>query len=160
MSWRWQQVVEINEYYSGVKAVRNLAIQLARQLRMSPEEEFGLELAVDEAVTNAWKAQLVADMTNGQTLDAQNFRHVRIVQDQRTCSQPIIVTFAYNDQLLQVVVSDRGTGLLPGAQCSLDLKEDHGRGCYLMQTYMDRVSWQPLSGGGMECVLEKRLPDR
>ena len=151
-------MVEISEYYSGVKAVRNLAIQLARQLSFSPEEEFGLELAVDEAVTNAWKAQLVAELTIGQHVDTQFFQRVRVEHNQSTCNQPIIVKFSYNDELLQIMVSDQGTGFLPGAQCSLDLTEDHGRGCYLMQTYMNRVSWQPRSGGGTDCILEKELP--
>lgn len=158
MSWRWQQLVEIAEYYTGVKIVRNLATKLARQLLFSPEDEFGLELAVDEAVTNAWKAQLLADLTNGRAENADDFNQVRVDENQKTCSHPIQVFFAYNDELLQIVVTDRGTGLLPGAQCSLDLKQDHGRGCYLMQAYMDKVVWQPRKGGGTECILEKRIP--
>lgn len=117
----------INDYNTGVKTVRQYARKLARQLGFSPEGEFGLELAVDEAVTNAWEAS----------------------------PEPIRVLFLLNVELLTICVMDRGKGIDSGAKCSLNELEVNGRGCYLMQCYMDEVIWKPREGGGMCCILRK-----
>lgn len=119
----------ISDYTTGVKIVRLYARKLARQLGFSLEGEFGLELAVDEAVTNAWEAS----------------------------PEPIKVLFLLSAELLTICVLDRGKGIASGAKCSLNELEVNGRGCYLMEYYMDEVIWKPREGGGMCCILRKQI---
>lgn len=119
----------ISDYTTGVKIVRLYARKLAQHLDFSAEGVFGLELALDEAVTNAWEAS----------------------------PDPIKVLFILSTELLTICVLDRGKGLASGAKCSLNELEVNGRGCYLMQTYMDEVIWKPRKGGGMCCILKKQI---
>lgn len=129
MPAEWKYNLTINEYDSGVRLVRQFARKLARHLNFSSEDEFGLELVLDEAVSNAWEASFAT----------------------------IEVFFVLGTGFLTISILDRGKGMTSGAKCSFNELEINGRGCYLMQAYMDEVLWEPREGGGMCCILKKRV---
>ena len=72
--------------------------------------------------------------------------------------KPISVQFLLGSDRLRIIVTDGGKGFKIGAHCSIDIMGDHGRGCFLMETYMDKVTWLPLQGGGTKCIMDKKLP--
>lgn len=129
MPAEWKYNLTINDYNTGVITVRQMAKKVAQHCNFAQNDAFGLELVLDEAITNAWEAS----------------------------SSPVEIVFRLSANLLTIQVLDRGMGLALGAKCSLDALEVGGRGCYLMQAYMDEVLWENREGGGMCCTLKKRV---
>lgn len=156
--WYWQWSFCFVEYFTGVKMVRSLATCLAKQLQLNPDEEFALNLAVDEAVTNAWEAQISLGQKDEKPLEDYTFSKSKTWDNPRKVDKPILVKFLLSSDRLRIIVTDGGKGFKIGAHCSIDIMGDHGRGCFFMKTYMDKVTWLPQQGGGTKCIMDKRLP--
>ncbi len=157
-SWYWQRTFSFVEYFSGVKTVRNVASCLAKQLRLNSDEEFGLNLAMDEAITNAWEAQILLGEKEEKPLEDYSFSKSKNWDNPPIIDEPILVKFLLGSDRLRIIVTDGGKGFEIGAHCSIDIMGDHGRGCFLMKTYMDKVTWLPEQAGGTKCIMDKKLP--
>lgn len=154
----WQWSFHFAEYFTGVKIARNVATCLANQLRFNSEEEFALNLAIDEAVTNAWEAQVSLGLKEEKSLEGTTYSKSKMWDNPQKVEKPISVQFLLGSDRLRIIVTDGGKGFKIGAYCSIDIMGDHGRGCFLMETYMDKVTWLPLQGGGTKCIMDKKLP--
>jgi serine/threonine-protein kinase RsbW len=123
---------------SEVRAISPLVDRLMRQIEESqcaPGEEFGIELALREAVENA--------VVHGNQEDPET--KVRI----RCRCQPGKET--------SIVVTDQGKGFdfekIAGKWVESDPAAENGRGIQLMKAYMDDVHFER---GGSEVRMSKR----
>ena len=156
--WYWQRSFCFVEYFAGVKMVRKIASCLAKQLQLNSEEEFALNLAVDEAVTNAWEAQAPLGQKEGEFPKNNTFSKSKTWDNLQKVAKPVWVKFILGSDRLRIIIVDSGKGFKVGAHCSIDIMGDHGRGCFLMENYMDKVTWLLRQGGGTKCIMDKNLP--
>src|SRR6266852_487158 len=135
-------ILEIDSWMpSEVPAISPLVDRLMRLIEGSqcvPGEEFGIELALREALNNA--------VVHGNREDPETKVHIRC-----RC-QP--------GEELSIVVTDQGKGFdfekIVGNGIAPDPAAEHGRGIQLMKAYMDDVQF---GRGGSEVRLRKRSPN-
>jgi serine/threonine-protein kinase RsbW len=133
-------LLEVNAWIpSEVKAISPLVDRLMRLIEGShciTGEEHGVELALQEALSNA--------VVHGNRLDAHKLVHVR-------CRCKV-------GKGISVTVSDQGQGFdvhnVPDSVAADNLEAEHGRGIQLMKFVMDEVSFQQR---GTEVHMCKRL---
>jgi len=123
---------------SEVPAISPLVDRLMRLIEGSqcvPGEEFGIELALREALNNA--------VVHGNREDPETKVHIRC-----RC-QP--------GEELSIVVTDQGKGFdfekAVGDGIATGLDSEHGRGIQLMKAYMNDVHFER---GGSEVHMRKR----
>ncbi len=133
-------VLEIDSWMpSKIQAISPLVDRLMRLIegsRCVPGEEFGVELALREALTNA--------VVHG------NHEHPRAKVHIRCRCWP--------GKEISIVVTDQGKGFdfekTAGDGMMPDPLSEHGRGIQLMKAYMDIVHFER---GGSEVHMRKRL---
>src|SRR4029077_363746 len=121
-------VLEIDSWMpSKIQAISPLVDRLMRLIEGSqcvPGEEFGVELAVREALENA--------VVHGNQEDSETKVHIRC-----RC-QP--------GKEISIVVTDQGKGFdfetIVGNGITSDPAAEHGRGIHLMKAYMDDVHFE------------------
>lgn len=123
---------------SEIEAISPLVDQLMRLIERSrcvEGSEFGVELALREALSNA--------VIHGNGMDTH-----KLVEIHYRCEQ---------GKGVLLTVKDQGKGFDPNAfRDALDsegLNADHGRGLYLMKRMMDEVSFE---SGGTKVQMRKR----
>jgi serine/threonine-protein kinase RsbW len=132
-------VLEIDSWMpSKIQAISPLVDRLMRLIEGSqcvPGEEFGVELAVREALENA--------VVHGNQEDPETKVHIRC-----RC-QP--------GKEISIVVTDQGKGfdfeMIVRNGITSDPDSEHGRGLQLMKAYMDDVHFER---GGSEVHMRKR----
>ncbi|WP_373649819.1 ATP-binding protein [Schlesneria sp. DSM 10557] len=126
------EVVIQSDYESGQSIVERI-MEVVSQTGFSTRDQFGIRLAVDEAVTNAIK--------HGNQLSPE--KKVRI-------------DFRKSDAGVRIEIEDEGDGFRPEdvPDCTADenLERPTGRGLMLMREFMTRIEY---SEKGNKVVLEK-----
>ncbi|WP_397571831.1 ATP-binding protein [Schlesneria sp. T3-172] len=126
------EVVIQSDYESGQSIVERI-MEVVSQTGFSTRDQFGIRLAVDEAVTNAIK--------HGNQLSPE--KKVRI-------------DFRKSDAGVRIEIEDEGDGFRPEdvPDCTADenLERPTGRGLMLMREFMTRIEY---SEKGNRVVLEK-----
>ncbi|HUW56590.1 MAG TPA: ATP-binding protein [Planctomycetota bacterium] len=102
----------------------------------SEEARFSIKLAMEEAVTNAFK--------HGNRFDK---------------NKKVIIRYSCNDKNFTLSVRDEGEGFdpsrIPDPTAPENLTLPYGRGIMLMNAYMDRVAFSP-TGNEVTMVKENR----
>jgi serine/threonine-protein kinase RsbW len=135
-------VLEIDSWMaSKIQAISPLVDRLMKLIEESqcvPGEEFGVELALREALGNA--------VVHGNKEDPKTKVHIRC-----RCRP---------GKEISIVVTDQGKGfdfeMIAGNGVTSDPAAEHGRGIQLMKAYMDDVHFER---GGSQVHLRKRSPN-
>ncbi len=110
-------------------------VGFAEKMGFLEEPLFGIKLATEEAVTNAYKRGNRMDKTRCYRMDAY-----------------------YYDSQLVVRVGDEGEGFdpnsVPDPTLNQNLEEENGRGITLMRAYMDQVMYNPR--GNVVVMIKKK----
>ena len=122
---------------SSIREVQDRLAELLVDLDYSDRDRFGVRLAVEEALVNAFK--------HGNGRDAARF---------------IEVHCCVGSESLRVEITDEGAGFDPGSvKSSCDeenIRSPNGRGLSLMRMFMDHVEF---CGSGNRVILEKSRSD-
>jgi len=124
---------------SDVKVVRRHVEQLCHTLGFSDEETFNIKLSINEAQANVIEHAYRGSHTG-----------------------KMIVTFVSHHDQLDIIIRDFGgheSQSIKGAS-HLDELEGSGLGLFLINTFMDKVQYKRMPGGGTELVLTKYLPPK
>jgi serine/threonine-protein kinase RsbW len=132
-------ILEIDSWMpSKIQAISPLVDRLMRLIEGAqcvPGKEFGIELALREALENA--------VVHGNQEDPKRKVHVR-------CR-------CHHGKEISIVVTDQGKGFdlekTVGDGITADPDSEHGRGIQLMKAYMDDVHFER---GGSEVYMRKR----
>ncbi|MBK7405004.1 MAG: ATP-binding protein [Phycisphaerales bacterium] len=121
-----------------IAALQDLVVEAAEELGYSRSARFALRLALEEAITNAFK--------HGH----------RSLPD----STPVEIEYAVGPERIRVAVQDQGPGFrpesVPDPTLDENLETPGGRGLVLMRAYMSRIAFNE-SGNRVE--LELRRPE-
>jgi serine/threonine-protein kinase RsbW len=76
-------------------------------------------------------------------------------------SKKVDICFTVSPDQLSITVKDQGNGFriedIPNPLDAANLLKPSGRGIYYIRTFMDEVEFRPLSQGGMEVHMVKRI---
>lgn len=76
-------------------------------------------------------------------------------------SKKVDICFVVSSDQLSITVKDQGNGFraedIPDPLDAANLLKPSGRGIYYIRTFMDEVEFRPLSQGGMEVHMVKRI---
>lgn len=76
-------------------------------------------------------------------------------------SKKVDICFVVSPEQLSISVKDQGNGFraedIPNPLDAANLLKPSGRGIYYIRTFMDEVEFRPLSQGGMEVHMVKRV---
>jgi serine/threonine-protein kinase RsbW len=137
--------VQIDSRYEFIDLIQRMAEDLCRVAGLDRSASLNLGLAVREAVANAIK--------HGNRLDQG--KRVRIL-------------FRVHADRIVVAVRDQGKGFDPqrvkNPVAPENVYQNHGRGIFFMNAFVDDVTFTRLPSGGTEVRMEKRSrekrPDR
>ncbi len=132
--------VELRNRREEIDAIEDLVVDTAESLGYPRSSCFALRLALEEAITNA-------------------FRHGHAGLPADT---PVKVEYAIHPDRIELSVEDRGPGFCPQAVPDPTLDENlempGGRGIVLMRAYMTKVSHNQ-QGNRVEMILERPADD-
>lgn len=121
-----------------IAALQDLVVEAAEELDYPRNARFALRLAMEEAITNA-------------------FKHGHKTLPEAT---PIEVEYTIAEDRIRVAIQDRGPGFKPDTVPDPTLDENleipGGRGIVLMRAYMSRVAFNE---AGNRVELELRRPE-
>jgi serine/threonine-protein kinase RsbW len=107
-------------------------------MRFDEDAAHWIGMSVRESVTNA--------IQHGNRLDL---------------SKKVDICFIVSPDQLSITVKDQGNGFhiedIPNPLDAANLLKPSGRGIYYIRTFMDEVEFRPLSQGGMEVHMVKRI---
>jgi serine/threonine-protein kinase RsbW len=137
--------LRFNSAFEMLDLVQVVSDKVARLLEFEDDALVWMEVAVRESVINAIK--------HGNRSDPQ--KQVVVEFTTRPAVQP--------DELV-ISIRDQGEGFdpdaLPDPLAPENLLKSSGRGIFFMRSFMDDVSIERASEGGMEVRLTKKLPGR
>jgi serine/threonine-protein kinase RsbW len=126
---------------SRIEAVNEAADSVARilnNLGTSEDINFGIDMAVREAVTNA--------VLHGNKQDESKSVELQIVT---------------SPEAVEILIHDQGSGFtpedVPDPTAAENILKTSGRGIFLMRNFMDEVHWLIQPKGGTTVRLIKRL---
>jgi len=132
--------IEAASHLGWVDGIEQLAVHVAAENGVGPDDAFFLGVALREALVNA--------MLHGHGFDARRAVRVEIQVDS---GKAIIVT-----------IRDQGPGFdpasVPDPRTPENVRRSHGRGVFLMRQFADVVAFSFPPDGGTVVRLEKRLP--
>ncbi len=112
--------------------------KIGQMIGLDEDHRFHLNLAVDEAVTNAIK--------HGNAFDA---------------AKNVSVHFIFDDEQIEVAVLDEGkcfdTDKIPDPTQPEGLLRANGRGIFLIKTFMDEVDFRCNTNKGMQVCMRKNI---
>jgi len=133
--------VQIDSRYEFIDLIQRMAEDLCRVAGLARSAALNLGLAVREAVANAIK--------HGNRLDH---------------SKRVIVIFKVASDRIVVAVRDQGKGFDPqrvkNPVAPENVYQNHGRGIFFMNAFVDDVTFTRLRSGGTEVRMEKRSRER
>jgi serine/threonine-protein kinase RsbW len=107
-------------------------------MRFDEDAAHWIGMSVRESVTNA--------IQHGNKLDL---------------SKKVDICFIVSPDQISITVKDQGNGFraedIPNPLDAANLLKPSGRGIYYIRTFMDEVEFRPLSQGGMEVHMVKRI---
>ena len=131
----WHEII-IPSTPKGRQDAEAEVLETADQVGFSREARFSIQLAMEEAVTNAIK--------HGNRFDR---------------TKKVTIRYACNHKAFTLSVRDEGQGFDPGSVPDPTSPENltlpYGRGLMLMRAYMDRVEFSP-RGNEVTMVKENR----
>lgn len=137
----WPQGVQVDRvvvssHPSDVKHIRRYVEKICHAMGFDNDEIFNIKLSINEAQANVIE-HAYAGAHNGK----------------------IIFTFAQHADHLDVIMRDFGGGETQSikGESHLDELEGSGLGLFLINTFMDRVQYKRMPGGGTELTLTKYL---
>jgi serine/threonine-protein kinase RsbW len=129
--------LELESRIESIAHAAEIAAQVVRRLGFGDEAAFGVDMAVREAVTNA--------VLHGNREDK---------------AKRVEVRFRGSQQMLEIMVRDRGTGFdpnnVPDPTDPQNLMKASGRGILFMRTFMDDVEYSRHPEGGTVVRMTKR----
>lgn len=128
--------VVVSSHPSDVKQIRRYVEHICQAMGFDEEEIFNIKLSINEAQANVIE-HAYAGATNGR----------------------IVFTFAQHPDRLDVIMRDFGgseTQSIKG-ESHLEELEGSGLGLFLINTFMDKVQYKRLPGGGTELTLTKYI---
>ena len=162
LTWRCIKWLLVSDYISGVREACACAVQVGKRFGVSGYDLLSLELAVDEAVTNALEAELTVMLDQkGSSNRKARLSEFLSMEQQSSLPKPIcLIIFWVKNDLLKVEVLDTGPGFVPSLEEEPDPMDERGRGCIIMKNCMDRAIWRQRSNGGTRCILLKKMLTR
>ena len=129
---------------SRIEAVNEAAVAVARtleDLETSADINFGIDMAVREAVTNA--------VLHGNKQDESKFVEVQIIT---------------SHEAVEILIHDQGSGFtpesVPDPTAPENILKTSGRGIFFMRNFMDEVHWLIQPTGGTTVRLIKKLKSK
>lgn len=120
----------------SVEQAAAAAEEIARRSGLSPEAAYGVDMALREAVSNA--------VVHGNKRDE---------------NKEVFVTFTSSPGVLEIAVSDQGSGFdyesIPDPTAEENVLKTSGRGIFFMRTFMDDVSYSRTDEGGTTVHMKK-----
>lgn len=122
--------------YTDAREVQRLILDEIERAGFDPDTQFGIKLALEEAIINAIK--------HGNKLNKQKQVHVE---------------WRVTPQMVEIVIEDEGPGFdrasVPDPTDEVNIEKLTGRGILLIESYMSDVQW---SKGGRRVRLVKKNP--
>ena len=129
------------KFPSRIEAVAEAAAAVSdfmKNLGISEDVAFGVDMAVREAITNA--------VIHGNKLDAAKVVELRLRN---------------TPEAFEITVHDQGTGFnpndVPDPTKEENILKTSGRGIFFMRNFMDEVDWSVDANGGTNVRMIKRL---
>ena len=130
--------ITISSRFENIELVQVIAEHLCETAGLDDDGSHWIGMAVREGVANAIK--------HGNKLDV---------------SKKVFATFDLEEGTLAIRISDQGEGFDPtqvGDPLNpQNLMKTSGRGIFYMKTFMDRVDFAFVPGGGTELIMSKKL---
>jgi serine/threonine-protein kinase RsbW len=122
--------------YTDAREVQRLILDEIERAGFDPDTQFGIKLALEEAIINAIK--------HGNKLNKQKQVHVE---------------WRVTPQMVEIAIEDEGPGFdrssVPDPTDEVNIEKLTGRGILLIESYMSDVQW---SKGGRRVRLVKKNP--
>lgn len=133
--------IQIDSRLEFIDMIQQAAEDVCRAARFGRETVFNISLAVREAVINA--------IRHGNRLAREKQVHV---------------VFRLDRDKLAVIVRDEGEGFdfeqLRDPRDPDNIFKSNGRGLFFIRSFVDRVTFSRVNGGGTEILMEKRIERR
>ena len=130
--------ISISSVLDNLDLIQVLTDSLTRLMHFDEDSAHWIGMSVREAVTNA--------IQHGNKLDTE---------------KKVDISFRIHSDRILILVKDQGDGFnaddIPNPLDSDNLLKPSGRGIFYMRTFMDEVEFRPVSEGGMEVRMMKRL---
>ena len=130
--------VIISSALDNLDLIQTLTDCITNFMSFDEDDAHWIGMSVRESVTNA--------IQHGNKLDL---------------SKKVDICFVVSPDQLSISVKDQGNGFraedIPNPLDAANLLKPSGRGIYYIRTFMDEVEFRPLSQGGMEVHMVKRV---
>ncbi len=130
--------VIISSALDNLDLIQTLTECITNFMSFDEDAAHWIGMSVRESVTNA--------IQHGNRLDL---------------SKKVDISFVVSPEQLSISVKDQGNGFraedVPNPLDAANLLKPSGRGIYYIRTFMDEVEFRPLSQGGMEVHMVKRV---
>jgi serine/threonine-protein kinase RsbW len=130
--------VIISSALDNLDLIQTLTDCITGYMKFDEDSAHWIGMSVRETVTNA--------IQHGNKLDL---------------SKKVDIRFMASADQLAISVKDQGNGFraedIPNPLDAANLLKPSGRGIYYIRTFMDEVEFRPLSRGGMEVYMVKRI---
>lgn len=129
----------ISSALDNLDLVQALTDCITGYMNFDEDSAHWIGMSVRESVTNA--------IQHGNKLDM---------------SKKVDIRFEIASDKLSIIVRDQGNGFnadeIPNPLDAGNLLKPSGRGIFYIRTFMDEVEFKPLSQGGMEVCMVKKVP--
>ena len=131
--------VTIGSAFENLDLIQALTDCITDYMNFDEDSAHWIGMSVRESVTNA--------IQHGNKLDLE---------------KKVDVHFEIRADRLSISVKDQGNGFkaeeIPNPLDAENLLKPSGRGIFYIRTFMDEVEFRPLSQGGMEVYMTKKIP--
>ena len=131
--------VTIGSTFENLDLIQALTDCITAYMNFDEDSAHWIGMSVRESVTNA--------IQHGNKLDLE---------------KKVDVRYEIKTDQLSISVRDQGNGFkaeeIPNPLDAENLLKPSGRGIFYIRTFMDEVEFRPLSQGGMEVYMVKKIP--